>query len=360
MRAEYEPMYRAWKGEVSEWDARKKAMEDGAWAQCSTPLERAEHSLDRFISHYFLTNGEPDPSKTKKPIALPGFRNRSAVHSWADRVPGLETRSGGEEPNRTLFIGWGRSAVWDMAREADAEAYRQQGERANDRWAEVEEEHREFVKTAKKGAKKVNAKSPTPAVLQKIVGSYVVRCEDIEEQWPSEHELTLDIAFGPKDNVLEGAVSFNVIEGTMLLALSDDILDELDVDTLDSDDSDDSDEDDEDEEPALSKKRAAPAPKHKPGRPKKAKTNAQTRHIPLRIRGRETGEGEMFYDSERGHLEFTDNTYTRFTGVVGLPHVGPKVEFEGLKVDSEPQQQADAWEEFSERQYEYERVARWH
>lgn len=48
---------------------------------------------------------------------------------------------------------------------------------------------------------------------------------------------------------MQAAVEFNVIEGTMILALSDEALDEFEADTPGSD------EDDEDEAPTFSRKR---------------------------------------------------------------------------------------------------------
>ena len=370
MRADYEPLYREWKLEASAWDARQKVIDDAAWARYSSPSERALHNIDRFFAHYFFTDGKPDPSKTRDPVAIIGHGDPYMVSDKAERIPGLEARRSGDR--NTLCIGWDRSAVWALADQADAEVRRQEKAKADDRWAEVEEEHAALVKRAKtkSGAPKVNAKSSTPAVLQKIIGSYVVRCSEIEEQWPSDHDLTLDIGCGPTPDVVQAAVEFNVIEGTMILGLTDSALDEVDRDASGSEDSeeddseeddseeDDSEEDDQDEEPPTSRKRAPPAPKKKPGRPKKPKASP-TRRILLRIRGRETGEGETFYNSERGYLEFTDDTFTRFAGVVSLPCVGSNTVFEGFKVDLKPQQAAEPFEDFSEEQYEDEGRSRW-
>lgn len=62
----------------------------------------------------------------------------------------------------------------------------------------------------------------------------------------------------------------------------------------------------------------------------------------IRIRGRETGEGEGFSAAPEC-LYFTDDTYTRFKGVVGLPWVGDNIDFEGWKVDARPQKEPEAW-----------------
>lgn len=98
MRAEYEPRHFAWKQEAAEWD-------DAAWARCSTPKEKADFSTDRFFDHYFLTDGKPDPSKTKEPLVVPGFRRYTGtdITYKAYRVSGLACWSEGDEDNRTFY-----------------------------------------------------------------------------------------------------------------------------------------------------------------------------------------------------------------------------------------------------------------
>ena len=340
------------KGKISQ-PPQQVSIEDAAWARLSTPLWLAEYDLDQFLAYYFLTDGKPDPSKTTEPLALRGFRQRRTLHVKAGSIPGLWTRSGGLEPNRTLCIGWDFSAVCARASEVYAEVEREEKARADDRWAEATKEHQALITQTKIGAQNVYHRSSTPAILQKIVGSYIVRCLFIEAQWPTEYDLTLDIHTGPSDDVMEAAVDFNVIEGTMLLGLEDSALDEVDVDTPEIDHGDEDEDEYEYEKPPASMKRAALKLEGKPG------GEAPMRCILLRIRGRETGEGETFYDSEHGYLNFTDDTFTRFKGVVNLPHVGSNVNFEGLKVDAQPRKQAETFGDFSAANYGRALHSRW-
>jgi len=63
------------------------------------------------MDHYFLTNGKPDLTKTTQAIAVHGFSNRSELHQLAERVRGLETKTGGgdDDAKRVVCIGWNRS-----------------------------------------------------------------------------------------------------------------------------------------------------------------------------------------------------------------------------------------------------------
>jgi hypothetical protein len=65
----------------------------------------------------------------------------------------------------------------------------------------------------------------------------------------------------------------------------------------------------------------------------------------FRLRGRETGEGEIMCDLEAGHLDFMDERCAAFKGVTGIPHCGTDVEFEGYKV---PKRRPEPWESFFE------------
>jgi len=72
--------------------------------------------MHMFLRKYFLDdNGNPDKTKTPAPIALPGFANPSQVHAAAERILGLESTSGGYGDDRTVVLGWDRSAVWKVA-----------------------------------------------------------------------------------------------------------------------------------------------------------------------------------------------------------------------------------------------------
>jgi len=71
----------------------------------------------------------------------------------------------------------------------------------------------------------------------------------------------------------------------------------------------------------------------------------------------------IFFNPEKGYLDFTDSNYVAFKGVASLPAVGNKVPFEGFKgfkVSAEAMTRAQPWSAFSEKVYEEQRTSRWH
>jgi len=361
---------------ILEYERRKQEaarLEEENWQKCTTPGERACANIDRFMEHYFLADGRPDHTKTTEPLALYGYTDRSDIQRRAERIGGLETHWGGEGSDRTMCIGWNRSAVWQLAGTIDNKSWEKKAKEQEDQWEEAMDEHRDFIASMeKKNGKKVALTNREK--LDKCKGSYIVRCEDLSGGWDNCNSLGIDIAAGPKAGILQAAVKFGILKGTMLLSFNESELDEY-VGTsgkYGNSDSDD-DEDDEDSEGSYlstatsSKKRKAPtknAVTTKPGRgrPKKqAKGSAPTSNrLHFRLRGRETGEGMIFFNPEKGYLDFTDSNYVAFKGVASLPAVGNKVPFEGFKVSAEAITRAQPWSTFSEKVHEEERTSRWH
>jgi hypothetical protein len=216
------------------------------------------------------------------------------------------------------------------------------------------EEHRAFVEKLKK--KKTGNKSSKPLTnrekMDRCKGSYIVRCEELSGNWDECDSLSIDIATGPKPGLLQAAVEFGIIEGTMLLSFNEADLDAY-IGTAEE-------SDDQGAISSNSKKRKAAAPGR--GRPPKKQAKAAAslaNRLFIRFRGRETGEGVVFYTPQKGYLDFTDADCVAFKAVCSMPAVGNKAPFQGFKVDSSPATRATPWESFSEAVYEEERVERW-
>jgi hypothetical protein len=165
-------------------------------------------------------------------------------------------------------------------------------------------DHRKFVAGLKKKKGK-NATLTEDEKLNNCNGSYVVRCEELSDDWDNCDSLSIDISTGPKPGILQAAVEFGIIEGTMLLAFNAPGLDAYvgmrsDQEDNDSEDYDENDvEDSEDgylNSASTSKKRKAlikaAASKRGRGRPKKqVKTNTTSSNCLLfRLQGCETSE----------------------------------------------------------------------
>jgi hypothetical protein len=131
----------------------------------------------------------------------------------------------------------------------------------------------------------------------------------------------------------------------------------LDEDGYDDED-DEEDSDEEDERPKLASKRKAAAPQRDRGRPKKAKAEKlQPLTYQLRSRCRET-EGQIYYRPDDGTIKFKDKNLASFVGKASLPGCG-NLSFTALKVSDDPGSMSRSWYDYTERQYEMERVSRW-
>jgi hypothetical protein len=348
-------------------------VKEEAWQKCTTPGQRALHSLDRFMDYYFLTNGRPDRTKTTEPLALYGYTSRHEMTNRAERIPRLENTSAFHDSERIVCIGWDRSAVWELASTIGAAAEAKKAKEEEDAWEETMEEHREFVANIKK--KKKGEKGPVSEheKLERCKGSYVVQCEELAGGWDNCDSLNIDIAAGPKSGILEAAVEFGTVESTMMLAFNETDLEaymavaseDSESDMDDYDEENDSEDDNQPTAPTSKKRKAitkATASNVGRGRPKKqAKTSADSSNrLFFRLRGRETGERVIFSNLDKGYLDFTNSDFVAFKGVGSMPAVGSAVPFEGFKVSAEAAAKAEPWSAFSEAAYEEERVSRWH
>ncbi|RSL53514.1 hypothetical protein CEP54_010386 [Fusarium duplospermum] len=384
MERKLAPLHKKWEDDVRAWDARKKQKEDEAFNKCTTPGERANCDLGRFLDYYFLTNGEPDQTKTPEAFAVYGFDGRASLHHMAERIPRLHTMSGGPDKNRTLCIGWSHSAVSCLAMAIGRQAYEEEKKKEESKWEEAMKAHQHYLSKSGQGSSSQGKKKPAgkskPAQrfeLGRCIGSYIVKCDAVSDGWSSMSDFTMDICEG-KGGTLMADYYFGIIKGAMLLSQNEETLDALtgagddsddgsgDVsDSEESDDDDEEEEDDDDERPKTKKR----MPKHigasKKGAASASKrrklTPSLARRVYYRLRGLETGEGQILPDSEPGHLDFIGDSCTKFVGLAYyFPYVGKNVEFRGYKVSDVPKRRAAGWDDFSWGSYESARRGRWH
>lgn len=166
-----------------------------------------------------------------------------------------------------------------------------------------------------------------------------MRSKYIEEEWPPEEPLTLDIHPGSRPNIMEATADFSIFIETILLAPSKDVLDAFSSPVVNElgEESDDSDTEQQDDS---GKRKAGAAPV---GPHKKATAGTSELRFPVRLRGRETGEGDVLPDPEKGYIEFTDDTYAAFRAVVDIALVGDGIEIKGWKVDGRSRKRPEPW-----------------
>jgi len=348
MRRDYEADHRVWQSAVRDWEAEQERKKDVAFAKCETPGQEAACSPTRFLNRYFLTDGKPDHTKAPEPMVLHGFTDGWTLQPEADKIPGLHISRGGKWPAQTVCIGWGRDDVWALARELTAQAEREVQEKLATIWQVAMEEHEQFTAQTQHR----NKPRSSPFNVDSITGSYIVQCQEITESWPDQIEnvLTLDIATRkyPGGKVVDAAVNWGIFEGTMLLSLDQDALPKEVSDSEDPfEEEDETDQDDD--ESNNPRKRTAPSASL-PGQPgmKRAKQGeaAALRRVYLSLRGRETGEGEVYPDPYPGHIDFADDACSTFEGVTGIDFIGGDVKFRGYKVSDTPKKEPEHWSAF--------------
>ncbi|KAK7960592.1 hypothetical protein PG988_011806 [Apiospora saccharicola] len=343
-----------WKRKVEEW----------TWSR--TPAEdKATQDIDRFISFYFLdSKGEPDRKKQPEPMFLCNHKNRCQLYEKVKHVPGLVALSVGEGERKALCIGWDLEVVQDEAQNIDNESRDELEAEKRDNWDKILNDHIEFVDLVETRGPEVDPESMQPVDLQKCKGSYTIRCEAVEKEWPSQRFFTLDIADGDDplrtgSSIAMGWLEMSTLEGTMLLSLDQESLDAYTQGTsAGEDEADKNDEEEvaEDNTVPGNKRKAASANNLRMRPSKKARIDEPAPVLPapvlriyLRLRGQESEEGNILSDPKKGHIDFLDDTYTSFNGVVDLPYVNVEVTFEGFKTSDAAKKCPKPWETSSDK-----------
>ncbi|KAF3016405.1 hypothetical protein E8E14_001747 [Neopestalotiopsis sp. 37M] len=246
-------------------------------------------------------------------------------------------------------------------------------------WSAAMRDHDRLVQQVQRDGPRVHRNSIEPITLQKCRGSYVIRCHQVSKEWPSMALFTLDVSRGVAPTISAGNLDLGYFEGTMLIALSEDTLEdymkdqsESESDTEENDDESDrsSDSDDHDEEEPQSYRGLGSKRKQFPTKAESSNIKRQcdrpiktartsVRRVFVRLRGRETGEGEIQPDPVSGYLDFSNEDFTKFVGMIDLPYLSGSVKLEGFKVSTTAKRQYESWSSFSEAEYERARVARW-
>lgn len=355
--------------------------------------EHARDNPELFIKERFADATEKTPYTT----LLCGLSEvtKAALQAAVVPVPGLDVKF--FPANDALAIGWGKKDIWNGTSTGGGTPAKRRARASNASALPVKQSP--AVKTVAKGgtvtgktrgrprkseetpAKAAGSKRKAAAAeahasskRQKktpagsIVGSYEVKCPGIEQEWPSQCDngLGLGISTTDQDGVYVGEFDFGVLEGVMFISTDKEAISRYSR-QIDKENSysrnkygvgDDSEDDSEDEDTAPA---TGTAKSGKKGA--KATAAAKTEAPPplkyhLCWRGRETSEGEIQSDSW-GEIKFTNSMFKKFTGLVSMNFAG-SCKLTGSKTSTDdPLASPTRWAEYSEEQYEYERVRRW-
>ncbi|ETS84748.1 hypothetical protein PFICI_02773 [Pestalotiopsis fici W106-1] len=291
---------------------------------------------------YFLTSGQPDRSKTTTVVDIPCDRSdfqMKRVCEAAAKVEGLHFAKGSLDKNKHVFLGWDEAAVKkaaeDFVVEADAAAK-----------AADEQKHQQRIKSQ---GKYLCTLDEPERVAQGFspVGKYEIECEEITDQWPEDSKkMTMNIHPTNVQGLYKAQFDFGILVGVMIISRN---VEDIKKYRRISDDEDESEDDEENEEtnnaPTGSKRKAPPVT----GPRKEAKVDdaePSPFKYELRLRARETGEGDIFPDPCKGTIIFGDDKFTWFKGSATLPCVGDEP-FRGYKVADKPVDKRWKWETFS-------------
>lgn len=361
MRQRYEPEYRRYNSEVDAWLAARRGVPVGkTFEECETPGQQAACDLSKFMDRYYLTDGKPDPAKTPEPMTLEGYPDRWELLDKVQTIPGLYALTALQTfygKPCTMCIGWDRSKVFALVRDVKAKADDEKKQRMRAMWDAAMEKHHQFMSRCGRS----NSAQPEVETfdLANCAGSYIVECALITEGWPDDmtEVLTMDIT-KPKNsgNVhLTAALDFKIFKGTMLLTPDRKALRAMVATQMDTDDNDEDYEKKEDQhnsEASVSGKRTAPLPVIQPGKKQKTNSGAAStprpdRRLYFRLRGRETGEGEILPYPEPGHIDFLDDGCSSFAGVArNLEQFGGPIRFRGYKVSKTAKRAPENWGDF--------------
>ncbi|KAK8248768.1 hypothetical protein IWZ00DRAFT_489742 [Phyllosticta capitalensis] len=375
MLSDYEPLRREWQREIAVWEAKKKQVEVEQWKKRkqheAKQLEeqrrareeywnfgdarsRAKIDMKRFVREYYLSEDgkEPDRTKTPEPLILgiTGQDKFLLVHS----VPGLCTApcSNLHGFGLDICVGWDRTEVDRMAEERTkmVEAKRKREEEEEKREEEEKEKaklepHRQYM------AQRASTTAPQSFEMANCIGSYIIRCDTMNEYYNGRQRLSLDVSPGVEGTLI--ASNFlGVIGGTMLLGTAEDKLEELAI-SLDADSSD----------PQTPSGTTTMTPTRSASKPP-AQSAKQPRTKPAAQRGtssasvlrqcpgaHEIEEHTQDFRIEEGHIDFADDGCTVFEGRFYNNFMGKNVQFEGFKISDKPLEQQTPWKELSERNY---------
>ncbi|KAI1302877.1 hypothetical protein F5Y03DRAFT_190926 [Xylaria venustula] len=350
---------------------------DAAFTMIDSPDVKADHpSLeasfdpDRFLAKYFLDSlhGERAYNKQKRPLTLT-FRvaafDRVTFEKLLEatkRIPELlmqETRkpvpkNSWNNSEACIIVGWAKQVIpqvesWEIeiAKIKRLDAKREERIKEKAILAELKP-HINYAR----------ARRPYPSgpfALNHLTGSYLIHCRRIQDDYGGELSLmTLDIHAPTSAHGTVAAFNIGVVEGTMLLASSEQSLQLLRDEQLAQ-----SDDEEELSEPDYSStlgKRKAKAHGNDNARTFKRRLGSDNSQSPgrfyLQWAGCETGTAELVMDEDHERTGYLDLDKTGMTAR-GQFHYralfGDKpLVFTLLKVADQPRKTPDTWSSYCE------------
>lgn len=348
-----------WQKNFEKWNSARQNRREEQWAQLETPAERAGHDLTRFLEHYYLTDGVPDPAKKPEPLALYNFTDEQVIAELRERVaqvPGLEIVSAGRGPDRAICIGWNRASVYSLAGEIENVARENQKKRVETEWEKAMQSHKRFAKSESVSQPAATAAPrndfTTPPALKLAYGSFILHCPAVADKQAKDPDsnitkLTLDIADIPATRVetVPANVNLGVFSGTALLSFSQEIL-EWFVKRYDKTAADTAAHAALYRPPSVDlhgKRKAEGYPEEGEQYPRKQPKLQEAKPGRIFVSMRGEADGRICPDVQHGYLDFLDAAWTTFKGRFDIPGLGEAIEVEGFRIAQEAAVDPPPW-----------------
>ncbi|KAJ5107314.1 hypothetical protein N7456_003989 [Penicillium angulare] len=311
---------------------------------------------DWVMQTFFLSSGQPDRAKMSTIGTMlfgPGMQQSlDNMIEAVKRITGLQYTTVSRGDGIIIVMGWDRAAVDEGANRLSSEERRsQQGEQQDqeNRRASVE------VNISSHLESEIDHASP--------VGIYIVdsHTSDGPDGFPEE-ELSLTIYETSTPGMLQADFVFDNTEGIMLLSSDKSILkDYLAEAERDEDRIRPSDRSSE----KAYKRRLPASSTNRPQKQRRVEPNYPLKYL-VKLKSRERGTRMIDYEERNGSITFGDKSFASFRGVADfgpgadyICDVGNQTSFSAKKISDKSRASGQIWNDFSEQQYEYERVARW-
>ncbi|KAI8627998.1 hypothetical protein F5Y19DRAFT_486308 [Xylariaceae sp. FL1651] len=369
----------AWAAQLERGIDTAFALISSADIKCDRPTLEAYFDANRFLDKYFLdgVRGKPAPWKREEPLVLDYWvRSGNGLEKLsraAERVPELRIQEASKPvyddrwrcAKACVIVGWAKQVL------ALEEAWKPEIARLEMLQTEREKRNKEKAILTKLKphidyARAHRAPPPSSFTLDHLVGSYMVQCRQVEDEYGVElGSMTLDVQAATSTYGAVAAFNFGLVEGTMLLATSEDALENLRQEQpVRSSSSDESEEDmgyhlEYDTGPR--KRKAASSQLSGPSRIRRrlgGDRPVKPGRFYFQWAGCQTVNSYLVLDAEHertGHFDLDKSGMTARGELCWPSSIDKPLVFTLLKVADAPMKKPDAWSSYCEE----ERWIRW-
>ncbi|KAI0451010.1 hypothetical protein F5B21DRAFT_488721 [Xylaria acuta] len=366
----------AWASELDRGIDTAFAMIDQPDVKTDHPTLEAFFDAERFLAKYFLDGlrGKPAPGKQKKPLILRSWiadnDSFEGLVEAAKHTPELLVKRTSKPTQDTrwscseacVIVGWAKQVI-PQVESCKSEIARLKAAETKSEEREKEKAILAKLKPHIDYARAHRSTQSGPFTLTHLVGSYIIHCRRLQDEYGCElGSMSLDVHAPTSTHGAAAAFNFGVVEGTMLLASSEESLELLREEQAVRS-SDEEDEFSDSEYFAASGKRKVTATRRAGTKHFKRRLGGDHPQNPgrfyLQWAGCETGTAHLVLDEDHERTGYFDLDKSGMTARGELKYrelFGKRdLVFTLLKVADTPRNNPDAWSSYCEK----DRWIRW-